>query len=656
MSPERPLSVSIQATLSFATRDFMRLIRLPFFTGLLILLLAGLASGPVSARNFFSNGNQQPQFLPVNQAFQFSSKQSGDRLVLHWQIAPGYYLYRGRIKVTASTPGVSIGTLHFSSPGSPEQDPYFGKVTVFDQDFGATADIKLPEGTSKAHLTVTYQGCARAGLCYPPQDRQITFTPTHTGASKSAGKARQTGAGQSPVNAESAGSLAEFLKHQSTGRILLAFFLLGLGLAFTPCVLPMLPIISTLVGSRRQGGSWSSFGLALAYVLGMAITYSLAGVLMGLLGASFNVQALLQSPWSLGIAAAVFVFLALGCFDVYQLQLPGPLRHRLQAQSQQLRGGHLLGVFAIGALSALVVSPCVTPPLAGALLFIGATQDALKGALVLFVLALGMGVPLIAIAVAGRRILPDNGPWLSAVKAFYGVLLLAVSIWLVSRFLPGPVTLTLWALLAGICGVQLGAFDAARAGWPRFWKGSGLLLFIYAGLLLAGALAGGRDPLQPLSPFLGERSSSTAGTAAQSSLFRRVSNPDQVQQLLKNAAQAGRPAVIDLYADWCISCQEMDRNVFSAPAVRQALSGYQRIQLDLTANTAAQHRWLDQHRLFGPPALLFFNAQGREIKTLRVVGDMSREQFLDQLTRVQSHLGGNTRTASSPHYSLRRIQ
>lgn len=634
----------------------MRLTRLPLFAGLLILLLAGLISEPVSARNFFSNGGQQPQFLPVNQAFQFSSKQSGDQLVLHWQITPGYYLYRGRIKVTTSKPGVSIGTLHFSSPGSPEQDPYFGKVTVFNQDFSAKAAVSLPAGTTKTQLKVTYQGCARAGLCYPPQDRYVTFTPASTGAPKPASKATQTDAGKLTANSESAGSLALFLAHQSTGKIVLAFFLLGLGLTFTPCVLPMLPIISTLVGSRRQGGSWSSFGLALAYVLGMAITYSLAGVLMGLLGASFNVQAMLQSPWSLGTAAALFVLLALGCFDVYQLQLPGPLRHRLQAKSEQLRGGHLLGVFAIGALSALVVSPCVTPPLAGALLFIGATQDAFKGALVLFVLALGMGVPLIAIAVAGRRILPGSGPWLSAVKAFYGVLLVAVAIWLVSRFLPGPVELTLWAALAGICGVQLGAFDAARAGWPRFWKGSGLLLFIYAGLLLAGALAGGRDPLQPLSPFLNVRSSSDTGTAAQTPLFRRVSHPDQVQQLLKSATQASKPAVVDLYADWCISCQEMERNVFSASAVHQALSGYQRIQLDLTANTAAQQQWLDQHHLFGPPALLFFNAQGQEIKALRVVGDMSRKQFLEQLARVKVRLQGNTSPTTSPRYSLRRIQ
>ena len=364
----------------------------------------------------------------------------------------------------------------------------------------------------------------------------------------------------------------------------------------------------------------------------MAVTYALAGVVTGLLGASFNIQAWLQAPAVLIGFAALFAALALACFGLYELQLPAALRERLQNSSQRLRGGHLLGVFLIGALSALVVSPCVSPPLAGALLYIGATQDAVKGGLVLLMLALGMGIPLVVVAVLVvhdfRRAVPGCRRW----KVFYGVLLLGVAIWLLERIIPAGLTLLLWALLAAIYGVQFGAFEAATAGWQRFWKGIGLLLFLYAVLLLIGAVTGAQDPLRPLSRFQAQTGSEVPGAAQKIPAgFQRVSQPSQLKQLLRSAAIADQPVMVDFYADWCISCKIMDREVFSQPDVQAALSGYQLIQLDITQNTPAQQALIEQLSIFGPPAILFYGADGQEQKTLRVLGEMGHDQSLQHL-------------------------
>jgi len=614
---------------------------------LFLVLLLTVFSISGQARDFFQSGSSAGKFLPVDQAFRFSAGNDPDAAHLSWQVTPGYYLYRGRIRVTSKTPGVTLAKPEFSISGTEENDPYFGKVTVFFKDVSARVGVKLPPGTTRALLDVTYQGCAKAGLCYPPQHREVTFRPPGS-------KAAESGTSfLSVIGSDSAAELARFLKQQPLGLVLAVFFALGLGLTFTPCVLPMLPIISTLVGSREHGGTWTSLGLAIAYVVGMAVTYSVAGVVTGLLGASFNVQALLQSPWALGTASGLFVLLALGCFGLYELQLPGPIRHRLQAEGQKLRGGHLFGVFGIGVLSALVVSPCVTPPLAGALLYISATQAALRGGLILLALALGMGVPLIAVAVAGRRILPRSGPWLNAVKGFYGILLLAVAIWLVQRLLPAPVSLLLWAALAGICGVQLGAFDAAGIGWPRFWKGVGLLLFLYGGLLLAGALGGAGNPLRPLQPFIAGAATPSKGTS--DSVFQRVSDPDRAEALLHAASRAHQPAILDFYADWCISCQEMEHNVFDDPGVRRAMRHFRRVQLDLSANSKVQQQFLEGLDIFGPPAVLFFDPRGHELKDLRLLGDTDRAGFLAHLNQVSKAFKDREKLPTGT-YSLRRIQ
>lgn len=613
------------------TRRYLLLIWLCLFLAL---------PGNAAARNFFQSADTQNTFLPVEQAFQFSSRMDGQKLALDWKITSGYYLYKGRISVKAEAPDVTPGPLQFSREGHVKQDPYFGQVTVFLKDVSAELPIKLPPGTQTAKLTVTYQGCAVAGLCYPPQKKTVLYD---TGSASSAtSTSLPTSTAPTDARPETANGIARVLSHQHLASILLIFYVLGLGLTFTPCVLPMIPIITALVGGHRHHSHWGNLVLCLSYVLGMALTYAAAGVLTGLLGASFNLQAILQTPWVLGVIAALFVMLALSSFGLYELQLPAALRHRLNATERRLSGGHLGGTFLIGALSALVVSPCVSAPLAGVLVYISATQNAILGGLALFVLALGMGTPLVLVGVLGRRILPRSGPWLQHVKAFYGLLLLAVAIWLISRVVPPAVSLVLWALLAALCGVQLGAFDRAESGSKKTFKGLGLLLFVYAATLLVGALGGASDPLQPLTPFVNRSSASAHGiTATNAAEFQRLSDTGRLQQMLTSAQSRNQPVILDFYADWCISCQIMDHEVFTDPGVQAALAPFRRLQLDITDNTPAQQAFLKRYGLFGPPAILFFDAQGHELHDDRVLGEMNRQQFLQHLDQLKPSIQGD---------------
>uniref|UniRef100_UPI003569D408 protein-disulfide reductase DsbD n=1 Tax=Marinobacter sediminum TaxID=256323 RepID=UPI003569D408 len=506
--------------------------------------------------------------------------------------------------------------------------------------------VTLPEGVREAELKVTYQGCAEAGLCYPPQTRDVLYFPgSDTSASSAvatppdnASGGINTGANTpatAAMNTSTATGLAGFLSQQSTLVIAGVFFLLGLGLTFTPCVLPMVPIISTLVSGRNTRSSGQALMLSSSYVLGMALTYAAAGVLTGLLGASFNLQAQLQSPWVLGGFAALFVLFALSMFDLFEIQLPRAIREPLDHASHRLTGGRMISIFGIGALSALIVSPCVSAPLAGSLLYISTTQDALIGGAALFALGLGMGIPLILVAVGGRKLLPSTGHWMTTVKHFYGVMLLAVAIWLVERLVPAWLALTLWGLLVAITGVQLGAFDAAKAGWERTRKGFGLVLFAYGLALLAGAVGGAQDPLNPLTPFTANSSMSvpssglTGGTSH--APFQRVESPAEIRAMLTEAHSQSRPVVLDFYADWCISCKVMERNVFSDPQVVQALTPYTLLQIDLTDNTPAQQALLNELGLFGPPAILFYSRNGQELPNQRILGEMNREEFMRHL-------------------------
>jgi len=336
------------------------------------------------------------------------------------------------------------------------------------------------------------------------------------------------------------------------------------------------------------------------------------------------------------VFALMFAVFALSMFDVFEIRLPRFILEPLNDASQRLTGGRVISIFGIGALSALIVSPCVSAPLAGSLLYISTTQDAVIGGIALLALGLGMGVPLILVAVGGRKLLPTTGHWMTTVKHFYGVMLIAVAIWLIERLVPGWIGLTLWGILIAISGVQLGAFDAAKAGWERSRKGLGLIFFAYGLALLAGAMAGANDPLAPLDPFVAKVAfagapGNSAGYNSSHADFIRVEAPSDIETLLLQAQQQGRPVVLDFYADWCISCKVMERNVFSDAEVIRSLEPFTLLQIDLTDNTKVQQAMLDKLGLFGPPAILFFNRNGEEVSQQRVLGEMNKNQFLDHI-------------------------
>lgn len=610
----------------------------------LSLLILAVASPAAVAQGFGQSGSSLfgggSDFLPVDEALPFNYTSESGAVVLSWDIAPDHYLYQSRIEVTTTTEGVTLGEPAFSIVATRTNDEFFGEMDVFYDPVEARVPVTLPDGVREAELQVTYQGCAEAGLCYPPQTQNVLYYPGSEGGSGAASSNQSTtsGAGNAAPNTQTATGLAGFLSSQSLWMIAGLFFLLGLGLTFTPCVLPMVPIISSMVSGRNTRSTGQALALAGAYVLGMALTYAAAGVITGLLGASFNLQAQLQSPWVLGVFATLFVIFALAMFDLFEIQLPHFLRDPLNNASAKLSGGRLLSLFGVGSLSALIVSPCVSAPLAGSLLYISTTQDAVIGGIALLALGLGMGVPLILVAVGGRKFLPSSGPWMTTVKHLYGVMLLAVAIWLVERMIPAWAALTLWGLLVAITGVQLGAFDAARAGWQRTWKGLGLVMFAYGLALLAGAASGASDPLRPLAPFTASSAttggSASGGTALAHAPFNRVEDPADIQALLADASANGRPVMLDFYADWCISCKVMERNVFSRPDVIQALAPFTLLQIDMTDNTREQQAMLDELGLFGPPAILFYNADGSEQADARVLGEMDREQFLSHLQAV----------------------
>ncbi|WP_295454721.1 protein-disulfide reductase DsbD [uncultured Thiodictyon sp.] len=603
-----------------------------------------------------------PDAIPsVEEAFVFQAQLAApDRLELTWTIAPGTYLDRDQIVLALDdAPGVRLGAFQLP-PGTLTKDGVrpdgsLGEVAVYRDRL----DLNLPLVRSAAApttitLVAKYRGCAEQGICYPPQTQRITLDlpalpPDSAGRAAGAASAVRV-APTAPLTAtaptrpadppRAAGPPAEqdriaaVLAGGSLLAVVALFFGFGLLLAFTPCVFPMIPILSGIIaGHGAHLTTRRAFTLSLIYVLAMALTYTTAGVLAGLFGA--NLQAVFQNPWILTAFALVFVALALSMFGFYHLQLPSALHARLAALSHQQRGGTLIGVAVMGVLSALIVGPCVAPPLFGALIYISQTGDAVLGGVALFSLSLGMGAPLIIIGTSAGQLLPRAGSWMGAVNAVFGVALLGVAIALLERILPAAVAMLLWGLLLIGCAVYLGALTQlppGAHGWDKLWKGLGVGLLIYGALMLVGAAAGGKDTLQPLRglPDVGG-----AGTTTESLAFKRIKTLADLDRELAGARAAGRPVMLDFYADWCVSCKELERDTFSDPAVIGALKHFVLLQADVTANDAADQALMQGHfKIPGPPAMLFFDPAGAERPDLRLVGFTPAPAFVAHLRRV----------------------
>lgn len=618
-------------------------------------------------------GLPEDEPLPPEQAFVLSVQPTGARsLEASFAVAPGYYLYKERLSFELASADPAIASIELPD-GKMKEDEFFGRMEVFERDFSAQLAVARDgAGERPVTLTTRYQGCAEEwGICYPPQTTQVNLVLPAASASDAAaseaanaqadpadgsvvadGPAADSAAAPSDATGPSSGEVVSaqdrIAQLLSGGNILLILgIMLGSGilLAFTPCVFPMVPILSgIIVGQGDSLTPRKGFALSFTYVQGVALVYALVGIVIGIAGASLNLQVMFQNPIALGLFAALFVLLALAMFGFYELQLPAGVQARLSQMSNSQQGGTYTGAFLMGMLSALIVGPCVGPVLAGVLVFISTSEDWRLGGLYLYALGLGTGIPLIAAGTLGGHLLPKAGTWMTAIKAVFGVLLLAVAIWLLSRVLPAQITMVLWAGLLIVAAVYMGVFDALprdeAAGWRRLWKGVGLVMFVYGTILLIGAAAGGRAPLQPLQGIV-QTSASQGSTQAVS--FQSVKGVDGLEAALARAESEGQPVMLDFYADWCVTCKEMEHATFSNADVASALEPFVVLKTDVTANDAQDRDLYDRFGIFGPPAIMFFDPTGEEHRNYRVVGFMNAERFKTHVEQFRREVNGQDR-------------
>jgi len=597
------------------------LIRLSF---LLLCALTGLARA------------EEP--LAPEQAFRFSAKAiDADTIEARWQIVDGYYMYRDKFKFVLE--GGTLGTAKLP-PGKMKEDDLFGKVETYRKEVKILLPVKA---TGAVTLKAVSQGCWDGGICYPPlnQDAKLELAAATGAPGSAAPQAMPVAAAPAPTPAAPAAAaaaapadessrIAGLFKGDNLALVLVSFFGFGLLLSLTPCVFPMIPILSGIIVNHGHAVSHlRAFVLSLAYVLGMAVTYAAVGVAAGLSGTLLS--AALQNAWVLGSFALVFVVLSLSMFGFYELQMPAALQSRVSDTANR-QGGSLPAIALMGALSALIVGPCVAAPLAGALLYIAQTGNAVLGGAALFVMALGMGLPLLLVGAFSRSLLPKSGPWMDGVKNFFGVVMLATALWLVSPVIPMWLQMLGWALLMVVPAIYLHALDPLPPhahAFQRLGKGLGVALLVGGAAMLIGVLGGARDPLQPLG-FL--RGATAAVSPAPT--FERVATVERLDARLAEAKSAGKAVMLDFYADWCVSCKEMERFTFADPKVAARMKQLVLLQADVTANSDADAALLKRFGLFGPPGIIFFDAAGRELVDLRVVGFQPAETFLPTLERV----------------------
>jgi thiol:disulfide interchange protein DsbD len=599
-------------------------------------------------------GMRMPKLLPPDEAFPVVAAMADAQTVkFDYTLTPDTYLYRNKLAYVVKSPA-DVKVARVNTPaGDVKDDPSFGRTEVYHQGFSSSVTLSraLVTGESLV-MAASWQGCNEAvGVCYPPVNRD--FTLAESGAALIPAPAPERAVASVTVSSAPAVTTAtagesdtskieRVLKGGSFWAVVATFFGLGLLLALTPCVFPMIPILSGIIaGQKKELTKASGFLLALAYVLGMAITYALAGVAAALSGTLLSNA--LQNPWALGIGAGIFVALALSMFGFFELQLPSFIQSKFSDASNKMKGGNFVGVFVMGILSAVIVGPCVAPPLAAALAFIAQTGNTTLGGVALFVLALGMGVPLLLVGLSAGALLPRAGGWMNAVKYFFGVMMLAIAIYLISPIIPAWINMLLWALLLIASAVYLHALDplpAHASGWKRLWKGLGVVLLIGGLALLLGMLAGSRDLLQPLevykgSVFKGGMGGEAIAAEPNSLVFEKVKDGAALDARLAAAKADNRPVMLDFYADWCVSCKEMERFTFSDPKVQARLKNVVLLKADVTANSDADKALLKRFNLFGPPGLVFWNSAGAQ-SDFKVVGFEKTDKFL---TSVDAALG-----------------
>ena len=622
-------------SLKYLLNILLALVSLALILSFSAKIHAGEANKSATINALFAS-NSQDQFLTPDEAFKLNlTRLDAENIQANFTIAPGHYLYRERVKFsvehTAELKASDAQIVAITLPsGEIKQDANFGKQEVYHHDF--KANIKISQGVSTIAIAASYQGCSEKGLCYAPIKKTISVA-----LSKAKPSANIT---TSNSNNATDDDTTVLLKTGNIWLIIFGFFGAGLLLSLTPCVLPMIPILSSIiVGSQSQGVHQTklySFALSVSYVLGMALSYTLAGVAAGLSGNLLSQS--LQNVWVLGASALVFVLLAFSMFGFYELQLPSALETKLIKTSNSFKGGKFLGVFIMGALSALIVSPCVAAPLAGALIYISQSQNVLLGGVALFALSLGMGVPLLLIGASAGKLLPKTGNWMNAVRHFFGVLMLAMAVWLISPVIPTGVQLVLWATLLIVTAVFLNALDNLPAhanGFAKFWKGIAVILLIFGVTLLIGALSGAKSALQP---FNGITSSLAANNNTANPLqnvsslaFTRIKNISELDKKL--AETNGKPVMLDFYADWCVACKELEQLTFSDTKIQQLLADTTLLQVDVTANTDEDKALLKRFVLFGPPGIVFFDGQGKLISSVKTIGFQNVERFTATLAK-----------------------
>lgn len=596
-----------------------RVINLIFFIVFFIPLLA------------FSKTNALTPPLPVDQAFQlFATAANNETIIVRFKIAKGYYLYRHRMHFAVIKPhGVHLGQ-PLLPIGIVKKNSEIGDYEVYANNLTIPIPVIAPKKPDIL-LQVHYQGCAQSGFCYPPS---VKIVPIDLSGDYNIYKnaiAIDVSPNESTTPTSPQDKIHLLFENDNFWLFILSFLGIGFLISLTPCVLPMIPILSGIILGQGKISTSRSLILSLAYVLGMAITYAMVGIIFGVIGE--NLQAAFQKPLIISVLSLIFVFMALSLFGFYTLQLPEKWRHSFAQAGEHQKHGTLIGTFFMGCLSTLVLSPCVTPALVGVLGYISHTGNAVLGGVALFTLSIGMGIPLLIIGATSAKYLPKSGPWMNAIKSVLGIMLLGVAIWMLARILPGPITLLLWGILAIGTALYLGALKSATSLLTRLLKGLGLAIFIYGIILIIGAAAGNSNPLKPIS-----LAAFSHTTHINSLKFIRVKTISDIKKQLDIAHRENKPVLLDFYADWCIACKAMDRQTFSNPAVVKQLKNFILLRADVTKNDI-ENKTLERHfQVIAPPTLLFFNIDKKEIHSGRIVGEMNARTFLKHLKTISHAL------------------